>query len=87
MFCPPDFDMPPFPLAAELRAKREAIILAALRGGHTYDAALGFAKQHISDDFMERAKEDDRRQEEVWEARQAQKNKPLSFWRFCGFTA
>jgi len=51
--------------------KREAIIMAALRGGHTFEAASRFAREHISDETLEQAKTRDSADISAWEDRRA----------------
>lgn len=85
------YDPPPPRYASYLRDKREEIILTSLRGGHTYDAALTFAKQHIPDDQLERVVKSDDEKMAAWQARYDERreaeSKRRSWWDFFGLFA
>lgn len=50
--------IPPYPHHCTLIAKREEIILTAIRSGKDYDTALGYAEQHIPIEQVDRARDD-----------------------------
>lgn len=63
----PQFDLPPYVgRAADLIEKREAVILASLRGGHTYDDAVSFAEQHVPQARIDQAHARDKEAVRQW---------------------
>lgn len=70
---PPFFNpdsIPPYPAYVTLLDERDKIIQSALLGGHDYDAALRFAKQHVSDDDVQRARDAHKLAMDEWAKRQ-----------------
>ena len=70
-------NLAPWPSVCGLLDKREKIIHSALLGGHDYDAALRFAKQHVPDSQIDEARELDRKDMEEWNQRRQQ---PSRHW-------
>lgn len=87
---PPFFDpnqIAPEPSVWGLLDKRERIIHSALLGGHDYDAALRFAKQHVPDEQIEAARERDRKDIEAWNQRRQQPSERTWLAAMCGWPA